>query len=145
VSERAVAASGPGGRTTAFDRVTRVGLELPGVEPAVRYDGTPQLKVAGCFMAGLATHPSAEPDTLVVRADPAERHWLLDEAPETYYLTEHYRKYPIVLARLSRLDRAALRDLLAASRRLTLAKPAARTRRGRRVRGRQGPASAGPR
>ena len=113
---------------TPFDRVARVGLELPGVEAAVRYDGTPLLKVAGCFMASLATHPSAEPGTLVVRADVDERHWLLDDAPETYYLTDYYRKYPIVLARLSRLDRASLRDLLAASRRLTLAKPGARRR-----------------
>ena len=108
-----------------FRRVARVGLELPGVETAVRYDGTPLLKVAGCFMASLATHPSAEPDTLVVRADADERRLLLDEAPETYYLTDYYRKYPLVLARLSGLDRAALRDLLAQSRRLTLAKPGA--------------------
>lgn len=119
---------------TAFDRVVRVGVELPGVEGTVRYDGTPLLKVAGCFMASLATHPSAEPGTLVVRADIAERHWLLDDAPETYYLTDHYRKYPIVLARLSQLDGASLRDLLAESRRLTLAKPGARTYRARRRR-----------
>ena len=114
---------------SGFDRVARVGLELPGVEATVRYDGTPQLKVAGCFMASLATHPSAEPDTIVVRAGVDERHWLLDDAPETYYLTDYYRKYPIVLARLSRLDRHALRDLLAESRRLTLAKPGARPRK----------------
>jgi hypothetical protein len=116
-----------------FRTVARVGLELPGVERAVRYDGTPLLKVAGCFMASLATHPSAEPGTLVVRADLEERHWLLDEAPETYYVTDHYRRYPVVLARLARLDRDALHDLLAESRRLTLAKPGARRspRRGR--------------
>jgi hypothetical protein len=114
-----------------FRTVARVGLGLPGVEAAVRYDGTSLLKVAGCFMASLATHPSAEPGTLVVRADLDERHWLLDEAPETYYVTDYYRKYPVVLARLSRLDRGALRDLLAESRRLTLAKPGAR--RSRRV------------
>jgi hypothetical protein len=58
----------------------------------------------------------------VVRADLEERQALLEEAPETYYLTDYYRKYPLVLARLSRLDRDALRDLLSMSRRLTLAK-----------------------
>jgi len=78
------------------------------------------------FMAGLATHPSAEPNTLVVRADIDEREALLEEAPEIYYLTDYYRKYPLVLARLPRLDRDALSDLLAMSRRLTLTK---RTRR----------------
>jgi len=37
-------------------------------------------------MAGLATHPSAEPDTLVVRHGLEEREWLIEDAPETYYL-----------------------------------------------------------
>jgi hypothetical protein len=121
--------TGPAGSSlnASFARVARAGLEWPGVETAVRYDGTPILKVAGCFMASLATHTSAEPGTLVVRADIDERHWLLEDAPDIYYLTDHYRRYPIVLARLSRLDQAALRDLLATSRRLTLAKPGARS------------------
>jgi hypothetical protein len=50
-----------------FDIVRNVGLALPDVEATTRYDGSPVLKVDGMFMAGLATHPSAEPDTLVVR------------------------------------------------------------------------------
>jgi hypothetical protein len=74
-------------------------------------------------MAGLATHPSAEPGTLVVRADLEHRDVLLEEAADTYYLTDYYRRYPLVLARLRRLDREALRDLLSMSRRLTLSKP----------------------
>jgi hypothetical protein len=73
-------------------------------------------------MAGLATHASAEPDTLVVRVGLEERSYLLDEAPETYYLTDAYRPHPIVLVRLARVDRAALRDLLSMSWRLTMAK-----------------------
>jgi hypothetical protein len=80
------------------------------------------LKADGMFMAGLASHPSAEPGTLVVRADLDEREWLLEDAPETYYLTDYYRKYPLILVRLARIDRDALRDLLAVSRRLTLDK-----------------------
>lgn len=73
-------------------------------------------------MAGLATHPSAEPNTLVVRYDAEEREWLLADAPETYYLTDYYRKYPLVLVRLSHIDRDALRDVLSISWRLTAAK-----------------------
>jgi len=73
-------------------------------------------------MAGLATHPSAEPNTLVVRADVELREALLEDAPDVYYLTDYYRKYPLVLARLTRIDREALHDLLSVSRRLTLAK-----------------------
>jgi hypothetical protein len=112
----------------AFDIVTTMGVRLAGVEAAVKYDGSPMLKVAGCFMAGVATHPSAEPDTLVVRARFEDRQYLLDEAPETYYVTDYYLKHPVVLARLARLDSSALRDLLASSRRLTLAKAVGRTR-----------------
>ena len=98
-----------------FDVVRRVGLGLPGVEAATRYDGSPMLKLGGCFMAGLAMHPSAEPGTLVVRMDLDDREALVDDAPETYYLTDYYRTHPVVLARLSRLDRDALHDLLTVS------------------------------
>jgi hypothetical protein len=77
-------------------------------------------------MAGVATHRSAEPDTLVVRVGFEEREWLIEDAPETYYVTDYYRSYPVVLVRLSRIDRDALRDVLSVSWRLTLAK--ARTR-----------------
>jgi hypothetical protein len=108
----------------AFEVVRAVGLALPGVEAATRYDGSPRLKVAGMFMAGLATHPSAEPNTLVVRADLDERESLVEDAPEIYYLTDYYRKYPLVLARLAHMNRDALHDLLSVSRRLTLAKRA---------------------
>ena len=102
----------------AFDAVKTVGLALPNVEAVTKYDGTPVLKVHGSFLAGLATHPSAEPETLVVRVGLEERGWLIEDAPETYYVTDYYRKYPLVLVRLSRIDRDALRDLLAVSWRL---------------------------
>ena len=105
-----------------FAIVRRVGLTLPGVEVATKYDGSPLLKVGGRFMAGLATHPSAEPATLVVRSLDDERELLLEDAPEIYYLTDHYRRFPIVLARLSHLDEVALRDLLIMSRRLTVSR-----------------------
>ena len=87
-----------------FDIVRTVGLDLPDVEAATKYDGSPMLKVGGSFMAGLATHRSAEPGTLVVRCDLEGRASLLEDAPETYYLTEHYQPYPVVLVRLSRID-----------------------------------------
>jgi hypothetical protein len=113
-----------------FAIVRETGATWADVQPATRYDGSPLLQVDGCFMAGLTTHPSAEPDTLVVRADPAHRALLLEEAPDTYYLTPYHERHPVVLVRLRRLDRAALHDLLAMSRRLTLPK----TRAGRRRR-----------
>lgn len=124
-------------RKNSFDAVTAVGLLLPDVQATKRYDGSPVLKMAGCFMAGLATHQSAEPDTLVVRVDLEERELLLEEAPETYYVTDYYRRYPLVLVRLSRVDQDALSDLLSVSWRLTSAK--ARRRGGARHRSRPKP------
>jgi hypothetical protein len=105
-----------------FETVRKVGLALPDVEAATKYDGSPLLKAGGSFMAGLAMHSSAEPETLVVRVGLEERGWLLEEAPETYYVTDHYQRHPVVLVRLSRIERDALRDVLSASRRLALAK-----------------------
>ena len=116
-------------RPNAFDDVMRIGLTLPDVEAATRYDGAPVLKLAGVFMAGLATHRSAEPNTLVVRADLEDRESFIEDAPDTYYLTEYYRRYPLVLVRLERISRAALRELLSLSHRLTLPKTRLRRRR----------------
>jgi hypothetical protein len=105
-----------------FRAVREAGLALPDVQAATRYDGSPVLKRGGSFMAGLATHSSAEPETLVVRTRIEERDSLIEDAPDTYYLTEYYRRHPVVLVRLSRIDRDALRDLLTVSWRLTEAK-----------------------
>jgi hypothetical protein len=118
-------------RDKSFGIVRSIGLSLPGVREAIKYDGSPILKVDGMFMAGMAVDGSAEPGTLVVRADPEQRQCLLEDAPDIYYITDYHRRYPVVLVRLSRVDRDALRDLLSVSRRLTLAK---RRRRGERYR-----------
>lgn len=78
-------------------------------------------------MAALASHPSAEPDSLVIRADPDERALWVGEAPDVYYLTDFYRRHPVVLVRLANVTPSALRDLLASSWRLTVPKTRART------------------
>jgi hypothetical protein len=106
----------------AFDVVKELGCRLPNVEVTTRYDGAPVLKARGVFMAGLAMHPSAEPDTLVVRAEFEEREGLLEDAPGTYYVTDYYRRYPVVLVRLSLLNRDVLGEVLAGSWRMTVAK-----------------------
>lgn len=107
---------------SAFDIVRTVGLAMPRVTASTKYDGSPVLKVDGVFLAGLAMHPSAEPDTLVVRHGLEDRQPLLEEAPETYYLTAYYRRYPVVLVRLACVSPDALRDLLLVSWRLAAAK-----------------------
>jgi hypothetical protein len=118
-------------RANSFEAVRTVGLALPDVEAATKYDGSPVLKAHGSFMAGLAMHRSAEPETLVVRVTFEEREFLLGDAPETYYVTEYYRRHPVVLVRLSRIDREALFDVLSVSWRLAMAKARPRTARAR--------------
>ena len=105
-----------------FETVKTIGLTFPDVVAETKYDGSPVLKARGAFMAGMATHESAEADTLVVRTPIDDRHWLLEEAPETYYLTEHYERHPVVLIRLARIHPDALRDVLSVSWRLAAAK-----------------------
>jgi hypothetical protein len=105
----------------AFDIVNELGCSLPDVEATTKFDGAPVLKVHGVFMAGLAMHASAELGTLVVRGEFAEREGLLEDASETYYVTDYCRRCPVVLVRLS-LDREVLRELLAGSWRMATAK-----------------------
>ena len=98
-------------RRLTFDAVRRIGLELPGVEAGTTY-GSPALKVGGKMFACMAANKSAEPNTLVVRMDFAQRDALIEEDPETYYLKDHYVGYPCVLVRLARVRPDALRDLV---------------------------------
>jgi hypothetical protein len=104
-----------------FRTVRAIGLKLPGAEEGTTY-GTPALKVGGKMFACIASHKSAEPDTLAVRMDFAQRDALIAEDPETYYLKEHYVNYPVVLVRLSRVHADAMRDLLAGAWRFVSAK-----------------------
>ena len=97
-----------------FDIVREIGLALPEVEDSTMY-GALALKVRGKLLACMAINKSAEPNSLGVRIDFDQRDGLLVEGPETYYLTDHYRNYPVVLVRLSRIRIDQLRDLLSAS------------------------------
>jgi hypothetical protein len=94
-----------------FDRVREIGLALPDVEESTMY-GSPALKVRGSLLTCMAINKSAEPESLGVAIDFDQRSGLLAEAPETYYVTDHYVDYPVVLVRLSRIRIEELRDLL---------------------------------
>jgi hypothetical protein len=97
--------------TISFNTVRDLGLTLPGVEESTAF-GVPALKVNGKLMACVPSNRSAEPDSLVVRMDIADRAELLEAAPDVYYVTDHYEGYTAVLVRLSRVSPDALRDLL---------------------------------
>jgi hypothetical protein len=97
--------------TITFDTVRQLGLALPDVEVSSAY-GSPALKVRGRMFTCVAINKSAEPNSLVVLVDFAQRDELIAAEPDTYYLTDHYVNHPCVLVRLSHVHPDALRDLL---------------------------------
>jgi hypothetical protein len=103
-----------------FNDVRQIGLGLPGVEEGTMY-GSPALKLGARLVACIASHRSAEPESLVVRTNFDERAAMLAEDPETYYLTSHYVNHPVVLVRLRLIGMDQLRDLLGSARRCVLA------------------------
>jgi hypothetical protein len=97
--------------TLTFETVRELGLSLPGVTEGTAY-GAPALKFDRKILACVPTNKSAEATCIVVRVDFERRALLLEQHPETYYITEHYEPYPCVLVRLSTITRAELNGLL---------------------------------
>ena len=95
----------------SFKNVEAIGRTLPDVEVTTSW-GQPTLKVRGRMFVCIAANKSAEPNTLVVMMDFADRDALIEDDPATYYLKDHYLNYPCVLVRLSRVHPDALRDLV---------------------------------
>jgi hypothetical protein len=108
-----------------FEKVRKLALSLEKVEEGTSY-GTAAFKVAGKLIARLRE----DGDSLVVATTFEEREAMMADDPETYYITDHYLNYPLVLVRLSRVHPDALRDLLARAWRLAAtAKPRKSARR----------------
>lgn len=108
-------------RSNPFKRVEAIGRTLPDVELTTTW-GQPTLKVRGRMFCCMASHKSAEADTLVVMMDIADRDALIEEDPDTYYLKDHYVGYPCILVRLARIHSDALRDLVIGAHRYVSAK-----------------------
>ena len=100
-----------GVKRSPFDAAIAIGRTLPDVEVTTTW-GAPALKVRGKMFACVAINKSAEPNSMVVRMDVAQRDLLVEEDPATYYLTDHYVDYPCVVVRLTRVSPDSLRDLI---------------------------------
>ena len=116
-----------------FEAVRAMGREFPDLCEGTMY-GSPALKIGKRLVACVAIHRSAESGSLVGRTDFEQRSALVGDDPETYYITEHYAKHPVVLVRLARLHDDQLRDLLAAARQCVLTHAARRRNKSRRQR-----------
>jgi hypothetical protein len=91
----------------SFDEVREMALALPEVEESTWF-GTPSFKVRGKSFCRLRE----DGDSLVLMINLFERGLLLDAEPDAFYITDHYRDYPAVLARLSAVAPEALRERL---------------------------------
>jgi len=103
-------------RRASVATVRAIGRSLGDVEEATSW-GAFALKVRGKMFVCTAINKAAEPNSLVVRMDFAQRDALLAEDPDTYYIKDHYVDYPCVLVRLAKVHPDALRDLVAGAHR----------------------------
>jgi hypothetical protein len=94
-------------RGVTHEWVRDTALALPGVVEGTSY-GTPAFRVNKGFICRF--HQDGK--SLVVPLDMDDREILMRVDPESFCITDHYRNYPCVLARLATVDRDALRDLL---------------------------------
>jgi hypothetical protein len=90
-----------------FDAVRQLALALPGVEEGTSY-GTPAFRVGGRILARF--HQDGE--SLVLKVEYAAREVLTGSHPETFYVTDHYRCYPLMLVRLKNVELGLLQGLI---------------------------------
>jgi hypothetical protein len=75
------------------------------------YFGKPAVFVAEKFLTRVHTKEEA----MVLAIGSMEmRDMMLEAEPRLFYITDHYKKFPYLLARLAKLDKATLMDLLSA-------------------------------
>ena len=94
-------------RQLTLSAIRRVARSLPEVEEGTSY-GTPAWKHRGTLLARLHQDGAS----LVLKVGNETRDHLLQADPDTFFVTDHYKGYPMVLARLDRLGTADLRKLL---------------------------------
>lgn len=82
-----------------WDKLVELGKQLPGVTLDTWY-GTPALKVAG---KGFCRLKEDGKDVVFVLDSTDEQAALCDAKPAVYYITDHYRGWASILARLAKL------------------------------------------
>lgn len=94
-------------RKLALSTIRRVALALPSVEEGTSY-GTPAFR----FRKKLIARLHQDGSSIMFKLGFEARDHLMQADPRTFFITEHYRNYPSVLARLDRLTAADLGKLL---------------------------------
>ncbi|HJT35273.1 MAG TPA: MmcQ/YjbR family DNA-binding protein [Pirellulales bacterium] len=109
----------------SFDTVRAIARELPGAVERTSY-GTPAFYVGKTLFA--RQHQDGK--FLVIRMQPEQRALRVKADPETYFVTEHYVNYPLILVRMATIEQDELRDLITEAWRLAGGKPHSTRRRG---------------
>ncbi len=94
-------------RKLSLATIRRTVSALPGVEEGTSY-GTPAWRHKGKLLARL--HQDGR--SIVLKVGNETRDHLLQADPDTFFITDHYVGYPMVLARLDLLSAADLKKLL---------------------------------
>jgi hypothetical protein len=92
----------------AYQKYVQLALKLPGAEESTSY-GTPAVKIGGKLLSRLRTEAEG---ALALRCDFVDRQILLQVNPGVFFLTDHYRDYPMILVWLEKIDRDALADIV---------------------------------
>jgi hypothetical protein len=82
-------------RGLTWAQVVRLALKFPGVETGECFN-TPALYVRKKFLARL----KEDGESVAIKVDFADRDILLELDPKAFYLTDHYRAYPMFLVRM---------------------------------------------
>jgi hypothetical protein len=91
-----------------YNKVSSVVLQLPGAITSTSY-GTPAFKVNKKMFARL----KEDGKTLVVYTE--ERNKWMQQEPGTFFITDHYKDYPVMLIDLTRVKKKDLKQLLITS------------------------------
>ena len=92
----------------AHERFVRIARSLPGTELSTSY-GTPSIKVSGKLLSRWRTEAEG---ALAIRCDFLDRQILLQVQPEVFFLTEHYRDYPMILMRMEKASSKTMLEVL---------------------------------
>jgi hypothetical protein len=97
-SPRISSRSNPVRKPNDVDILRKIALGFPGVEEGTSY-GTLAYRVSKKLICRM----KEDGESLAIRMELGEREILVEGEPETFYFTDHYRNYPMVLVHLPKV------------------------------------------
>ena len=91
-----------------FADVARFAVSLPNVEEGTAW-GFPAFRVGGKIFLAFRTDLES---ILISASSFEERDAMIAEDPETYWLTDHHRKFPCILVKISSVRAGDVEDLV---------------------------------